>query len=424
MSSAQTIPQTGPDGSDTPTVTDRRNLLVLGFVLFVVTLGFGVVMPIIPFYMERFGAGGTELGLLVAAYAIMRLFFGPIWGGASDRFGRKPILMLGILGYGIAMVGFGLATALWMMFAARILSGVLSSATSPTTMAYIGDSTSEEDRSRGMGLLGAAAGIGTIFGPALAGVLAGHSLSTPFFVAGALSLVALLLVKLMLPESLPVSERRKSGEPAGWHPRSLARSLFSPVGPLMVLIFIVTAGSMIIYGVIGLYALGRFDAGTAEVGVIFAVLGLFMAVGQGVLVGPLTKRFGDLRVIQVGFLASAASLLIVMWSNSFVMLIASIGFFALCSSPLVPAVTSITSKRAVLSQGVTMGLSNSFISLGRVFGPALGGVVFDVDVGLPFLCGSAVMVIGWLVAARWVVATPEDRPPRGAGALLIEHADS
>ncbi|MDH3249781.1 MAG: MFS transporter [Acidimicrobiia bacterium] len=403
-------------------MTDRRNLLVLGFALFVVTLGFGVVMPIIPFYMERFGAGGTELGLLVAAYAIMRLFFGPIWGGVSDRVGRKPILMLGILGYGIAMVGFGLATALWMMFAARILSGVLSSATSPTTMAYIGDSTSEEDRSQGMGLLGAAAGLGTIFGPALAGVLANRSLSTPFFVAGALSLVALLLVRLLLPESLPESKRRTSGEP-GWDPRALGRSLFSPVGPLMVLIFIVTAGSMIMYGVIGLYALDRFDAGTTEVGVIFAVLGLFMAVGQGLLVGPLTKNFGDLRATQVGFLASAASLLIVMWAGSYVMLVASIGLFALCSSPLVPAVTSITSKRAVLSQGVTMGLSNSFISLGRIFGPALGGIVFDVDAALPFMCGSAVMVVGWLVTARWVEATPESRPPSGADALLLEHTD-
>ena len=121
----------GPPTRSADTTTNRKNLLILGFALFVVTLGFGVVMPIIPFYMERFGAGGTELGLLVASYAVMRLFFGPVWGSVSDRVGRKPILMLGVLGYGITMVGFGLATALWMMFAARILSGVLSSATSP-----------------------------------------------------------------------------------------------------------------------------------------------------------------------------------------------------------------------------------------------------------------------------------------------------
>ena len=222
--------ESGPPSRSADTTTNRKNLLILGFALFVVTLGYGVVMPIIPVYMERFGAGGTELGLLVASYAVMRLFFGPIWGGVSDRVGRKPILMLGVLGYGITMVGFGIATALWMMFAARILSGVLSSATSPTTMAYIGDSTSDEDRSQGMGLLGAAAGLGIIFGPALAGLLANRSLSTPFFVAAGLSLIAVLLIRLLLPESLSVSERRRSEESA-WNPQEWVQSLFSPVGP-------------------------------------------------------------------------------------------------------------------------------------------------------------------------------------------------
>ena len=153
--------------------SNRKNLFILSFTLVVVTLGFGVVIPIIPFYMENLGARGTELGLLVASYAVMRLVFAPIWGSLSDRVGRKPILMIGIFGYGLTMVLFGLATQLWMLFAARILSGILSSATSPTTMAYIGDSTSEEDRGRGMGILGAAVGLGTIFGPALGGLLAG-----------------------------------------------------------------------------------------------------------------------------------------------------------------------------------------------------------------------------------------------------------
>ena len=181
---------------------NRRSLYILAFALAVVTIGFGVVMPIIPFYMENLGAGGTELGLLVASYAVMRLIFGPVWGSLSDRVGRKPIMMIGVLGYGITMIGFGLATKLWMMFAARSLSGILSSATSPTTMAYIGDSTSERDRSAGMGVLGAAAGIGTIFGPALGGLLADFSLSTPFFFAAGMSLLSIILIAIFLPESL------------------------------------------------------------------------------------------------------------------------------------------------------------------------------------------------------------------------------
>jgi DHA1 family multidrug resistance protein-like MFS transporter len=138
------------------------------------------------------------------------LIFAPFWGSLSDRVGRKPILAIGILGYGITMTFFGLATELWMLFAARILSGVLSSATSPTTMAYIGDSTSEEDRSSGMGIMGAAVGLGTIFGPALGGLLGCNSLSIPFFIAGGMSILALGLIAIFLPESLPSESRQSS----------------------------------------------------------------------------------------------------------------------------------------------------------------------------------------------------------------------
>ncbi len=413
-------PRTGEGG--VRQVTNRKNLLILGFALFVVTLGFGVVMPIIPFYMERLGAGGTELGLLVASYAVMRLVFGPIWGGMSDRVGRKPILMLGVLGYGITMVGFGLATALWMMFAARILSGVLSSATSPTAMAYIGDSTAEEDRSAGMGILGAAAGLGTILGPALAGLLANRSLSFPFFAAGGLSVLALLFILFLLPESLKKQERRVSDEPT-LNPRVWVHALSSPVGPLLVLVFVMTAGSMLLYGVLGLYAIERFDAGTTEVGIIFAVLGLLMAVGQGLLVGPLTKGYGDLSVVKGSFVLSAASLLAVMWADSYIILLVTIGLFALASSPLIPAITSLTSKRAVLSQGVTMGLSNSFISLGRIVGPLLGGIVFDVNLGLPFVSGTIVMLAGYLIATRWVHEATQSGPGDRSRAALLEHTD-
>jgi len=233
--------------------TNRGNLLILASALVVVTLGFGLVMPILPFFMERFGAGGTELGLLVASYAVMRLICGPIWGGLSDRVGRKPILMVGALGYGLAMVAFGLATHLWMMLAARILSGVLSSATSPTAMAYVGDSTSEEERGRGMRMLGAAAGVGTILGPAVGGLLAQRSLSAPFLVAAGLSFLTMLLIFLFLPESMQGGQHvaaRADRRPLD--PRTWWEALTSPAGPLLVMAFVATGGMMMLYGVLGL----------------------------------------------------------------------------------------------------------------------------------------------------------------------------
>jgi DHA1 family multidrug resistance protein-like MFS transporter len=386
--------------------SNRKNLFILAFTLAVVTIGFGVVMPIIPFYMENLGAGGTELGLLVASYAVMRLIFGPIWGTFSDRVGRKPIMMIGVFGYGVTMVGFGLATELWMMFAARILAGILSSATSPTTMAYIGDSTSEEDRGGGMGILGAAAGLGTIFGPVVGGLLADFTLSTPFFFAAGMSLISVLLIAIFLPESLPESDRAlPAGSQNALDLKTWRQALFSPIGPLLVQAFLVMAGLTLFYGIFGLYALERFNYGTKEVGVIFTILGLMMAVGQGLLVGPLTKRFGDVAVMKLGFLFSGVTLLSVMLADRFWLILITIGLFSLANALLSPAVSSLTSKRTSMSQGMTMGLSNSFGSLGRIFGPPLGGVVFDIHWSLPFLSGTTVMLVGLFLSTR----IPSDR---------------
>ena len=380
---------------------NRRSLYILAFALAVVTIGFGVVMPIIPFYMENLGAGGTELGLLVASYAVMRLIFGPVWGSLSDRVGRKPIMMIGVLGYGITMIGFGLATKLWMMFAARSLSGILSSATSPTTMAYIGDSTSERDRSAGMGVLGAAAGIGTIFGPALGGLLADFSLSTPFFFAAGMSLLSIILIAIFLPESLSKENSTDRGaQSTALDLKAWWRALSSPLGPLLIEAFIVMAGLTFFFGIFGLYALERFNYGTREVGVVFTVLGLMMAIGQGVLVGPLSRRFGDVSVMKLGFLLSAIGLITMMLADRFWLLLVTTAFFSLANALVTPAVSALTSKRTQMNQGVTMGLSNAFNSLGRIFGPPLGGVVFDIDWRFPFIGAALLMGVGYIVGLR------------------------
>lgn len=383
--------------------SNRKNLFILSFTLVVVTLGFGVVIPIIPFYMESLGAGGTELGLLVASYAVMRLIFAPIWGSLSDRLGRKPIMMIGILGYGLTMVLFGFATELWMLFAARILSGILSSATSPTTMAYIGDSTSEQDRGSGMGILGAAVGLGTIIGPALGGLLASDSLSTPFFIAGGMSFLALLLTWLLLPESLPKDARQPSTKRIPLPEiRLWWQALNSPIGILLILAFLLTCGLMIFYGIFGLYALDKFGFGPEQVGVIFMVVGLVSAITQGGLTGLVTRKWGETPIIKIGMLGSAISLFLVSFATNYWSLLVTIGLFVFTTALLTPAISSLTSKRAETQQGMAMGLSNSFMSLGRIAGPLLAGFVFDINAVLPFVSGAVIMLFGFIASMIWL----------------------
>jgi DHA1 family multidrug resistance protein-like MFS transporter len=382
---------------------NRKNIIILFFTLVVIMMGFGMVIPILPFYVVEFGASGRELGALMSTFAVMQFLFAPIWGSLSDRAGRKPILMLGILGNALAQLFFGLSTQLWMLFAARILAGVLSSATLPTAMAYVGDSTSARERSGGMGMLMAAMGVGMVLGPGLSGWLAERSLSTPFFLAAVLSLLALLFVWAALPESLP-PEQREAGDTVIRGPqfRQMVEALASPIGLLLLMAFLMSFGLTNFEGIFGLFALERWGYGTREVGLLLAFIGVVFALVQGVLTGPLTKHFGEAAIIKASMLASAIGFPIMLLAADLAGIMLTISFFILSNAMLRPAVSSLTSQRATVGQGVAMGLNNSFMSLGRITGPLLAGMLFDADIRLPYLVGGAVMLVGFMISLVWL----------------------
>lgn len=397
---------------------DRRNISILFFTLVVVMLGFGMVIPIMPFYIKSFGAGGGAMGMLMAVYAVMQFAFAPVWGSLSDQYGRKPILIIGVFGNALAQLLFGLSTQLWMLFAARTLAGLLSSATLPTAMAYIGDSTSEEDRGSGMGILGAAMGVGMVLGPGLAGWLADSvSLSTPFFLASVLSIVALGLILTILPESLPVEQRAE--KVPGIHGPQFAemwQALFSPIGFLLFMAFLLSFGLTNFESVFGLYALERFDYGPQQVGWLLTFIGIISAIVQGILTGPLTRRWGEAAVIKASLLGSALGFGLMLLATNLLTNLLTIGFFILSNSLLRPVVSSLTSKRATVGQGVAMGLNNAFMSLGRSFGPLYAGFAFDVNISLPYMSGAVIMLLGF--AFSLFRLAPEEEQKQSASELL------
>ena len=376
---------------------NRRNIFILFFTLVVIMMGFGMVIPILPFYIKSFGASGSALGALMASYAISQFLFAPFWGSLSDRYGRKPILMVGVMGNTAAQLLFGLSNTLWMLFAARILAGVLSSATLPTAMAYIGDSTSEKERGGGMGLLGAAMGIGMVLGPGVAGWLASDSLSTPFFVAAALSAAAFLFIWRTLPESLPF-DLREHTKIKGPQFQQMWQALSSPIGFLLGMAFLVSFGMTNFEAVFGLFALERFGYGPQQVGVLLTVIGLVSAVAQGILTGPLTRLWGEANVIKVSLISSAIAFPLMLLAYNYTTVVITICLFILANSLLRPAVSSLTSRRATVGQGVAMGLNNSFMSLGRIFGPVMAGILFDINLNFPYLTGGLVMFIGFVIS--------------------------
>lgn len=394
----------------------NRQMIVLSLALVVVSLGFGMVIPIFPFYVERMGGGGKELGLLVAVAALTELLFGPLWGSLSDRVGRRPVLMIGMLGYGVSSLLFGLSTELWMLYAARALSGVLSAAAAATAMACVGDSTSEKERGSGMGYLGAAGGLGLILGPGFGGWLGRFSLATPFFAAAGISLVSLLLIMFLLPESAPARVQplaARTSPVIQWGDTWRALAPGSPIGILLFMAFLASFGLANFEAVFGLYALRKFGYGPERVGMILAVVGLVSAGGK-VFTGALTRYWGDAPVVKGSLLAGSIGFLVLLLANTYLTILLATGFFVLSKTFLRPSVLALTSQRAAMGQGVAMGLSNSAMSLGRIVGPLWAGLVFDLNLAYPYLSGAVILFAGFVISLMWVTqssTTPTRRTP-------------
>lgn len=377
----------------------NRNLAILFTTLVVVMLGFGIIIPIIPFYVERFGGGGMEMGMLMAIFSLMQFIFSPIWGNLSDRIGRKPVLLIGAFGNAASMALMGFAHEYWLLFTARALAGMLSSATMPAAMAFISDSTDEKNRGGGMGIIGAAFGVGMVLGPGIGGTMSGISLEAPFFFAAGASILAMALLWIFLPESLPREKRVGEGNRIrGLDLGLMWKSLFGPIGFLLILAFLHNFALTNFEGIFGLYAQKRYNFDPPTIGLIMTIAGLVSAIVQGILTGPATRRFGDSSVIKASLFASIFGFLAMLAAPNLGWVLVTSGFFVFSNSMLRPGVASLTSKRADIGQGAAMGLSNAFMSLGRIAGPLWAGNALDINLSYPFVTGAAIMLVAFVAS--------------------------
>lgn len=377
---------------------NKNAMPILFASLFIVMLGFGIVLPILPFYVEHFGAGGKELGLMMSIYSIMQFICSPLWGRWSDRVGRKPVMMIGLAGFAFAFVLMGLAQDIVQLILARALAGILSSATLPAVYAYIGDTTTQENRSKGMGMLGAAMGLGMIFGPLLGGPLGKIALPLPFFAASGFAVIALVFAFVMLPESLSHEHRALYQAASQSQIRILIDAFRGPMGFLMLVSFLLAFALANFESVLGLFAKDRYELGPDQVGYLLGVFGVLGALQQGVLMGPLTKRFGDVRVLQGGLLVSSVGFVGSAVFNDLWVFVFFAAIFNFGNALLRPSVSSLISQRATMGQGAAMGLNNSTQSLGRAIGPLWAGSSYDFNIEYPFYTGALIQAIAFVVS--------------------------
>jgi DHA1 family tetracycline resistance protein-like MFS transporter len=391
-------------------------LAIIFVTVFIDLIGFGMVIPILPFYANQspFNATPFEIGILVGVYSLMQFFFSPILGRLSDKYGRRPILFISILGSAIGYFVIGFAETLFLVFLARIIGGITGGNIS-TAQAYIADITTKENRAKGMGLFGAAFGLGFILGPAIAGILSKYGVHVPFFFAAALSLANAVALYFILPESL----KAKAADQLTIRKNrfveiieSLGEKEFGVVN--LVYFLLVTAFSIMTYAFV-LYTAFRFDYDPEQNGYLFAYIGVIAIITQGLLFSRLVKKFGESPLIVIGCLLMVVSLfavpLVGPQSGGLAVLLVGIAVLSVGNSLASPALTSLASKSADDSdQGRTMGILQSGASLARVVGPLIGGILLNNAVNAmddstllrTFWTASAIMFIAFVVSIYFV----------------------
>jgi len=380
----------------------------LFLIVFVDLVGFGLVIPLLPFYAVRFGASPQQVTLLLAVYSLMQLFTAPLWGRLSDRVGRRPVLTVSMAASVLAYFWIGAAPALWMLFAARALAGACAGNIA-AAQAYIADVTKPEDRAKGMGLIGAAFGLGFIIGPALGGLLAGSDpatadVETPAWVAAGLSFAALCGVVLLLAESLPV-ERRAVRSGSRTRIAAIWDVLHRPVLSRLILIFfLVIVAFAGMESTFALWAMAQFGWGPGQVGYVFAYVGVLSAILQGGLIGTLTRRFGEERLLISGLSLIGVGLLVIAAARNLPVFAVAVSALALGMGLTQPSLNSLISRRAGREeQGEVIGVSQSVASLSRVLGPIAAGFFFaEFGRDAAFLWGAVLGGIALLLALKLI----------------------
>jgi MFS transporter, DHA1 family, tetracycline resistance protein len=387
-------------------------LILIFITIFIDLIGFGMVIPILPFYSqtEPFLATPFQIGLLVAIYSWMQFFFAPVLGQLSDKYGRRPILFFALLGSALGYFIVGFANTLLLVFVGRIVSGITGGSIG-TAQAYIADVTTKENRARGMGLFGAAFGLGFILGPALAGVLSKYGIHVPFYFAAVLSLVNAIAVYFILPESLkPDLLKRESTK------KSKIADIFEVLAEprlriITILYFLLIAAFSIMTYIYVLFTAFTFGYNTEQNGYLFAFVGAVSVVMQGVVFGIAVKKFGEARLAIFGCIVLTFALFASPFSSpafgGLAGLLAVSFFLAAGNAFATPALSSLASKNAAEhEQGRALGVLQSGASLARAIGPTLGGVLLNNSLNQidrftifrTYWAASGIMLIAFLVA--------------------------
>lgn len=383
----------------------QKGLFTLFLVVFIDLLGFGLILPLLPFIADNFKATPLQIGLLSATYSFFQLIASPIIGKLSDRYGRKKLLFISQLGTMASFILMGTATSLTMLFISRILDGI-TGGNITIAQAYIADSTAPKERAKAMGMLGAAFGIGFIFGPALGGFLSQWGFGVPSYFAAALAAIAAFSSLFFLKETVDVQKASKK-EQTKLRLSHFTDALTTPVlGLLIGVFFLINLSFSAMQGVFALWNLDTFGWGATETGYLFAYIGVLSVIFQLFVLPRAVRAFGEKTVFKASIPILALGLLGIPLSIHIGILLIACGLLVLGNALANPTIQSISSENVKKEEyGQTLGILQSSASLGRIFGPILAGQIYmTISKDAPFVAAGMVMVVTYFIVVRYLPA--------------------
>jgi len=374
----------------------KPGLPVVYLTVFIDLVGFGIILPALPYYAEAFGATGVWIGAILAAYSAAQLVGASLLGRLSDRVGRRPILLMSLAGSAASLVLCGLAGSLWLLLAARALAGLFGGSIA-AAQAYIADVTAPEERAKYMGLLGASIGLGFVFGPALGAGLSRFGFGAAAFTAAGLAALNLLFAFFRLPETRTAEQRSHAHARFDWS--NFADALHHPsIGRLLAATFLSTLAFVAMEATFALLGQTRFGLDTSRLGLVFTFVGVVMVIVQGGLVGRLAPRFGERALATAGALVMAASLGALPLVHSLGAALGVLAGLAVGQGLTTPMLATLLSRATDADeQGGTLGLGQSLAAAARAVGPIGAGWLYDRAVAAPYGAAAAVMVLAALL---------------------------
>jgi DHA1 family multidrug resistance protein-like MFS transporter len=382
-------------------------LIILIANMFISQVGVGLVIPIFPKFMEDLGLSSATFGYLVSSMGLTQFLFSPQAGQWTDQYGRKIIIVCGIGMFSISQYIFAIANELWMLYVSRLIGGIGIAFTTPAITAYVADITTEENRGKSLGWIGAAMSFGIVIGPGIGGFLAEYGLRIPFYVASSASAFSMFAALLLLPETLSKEKQllaRNSPQKKENLFSQVVMSFKAPYLYLLVLVFILTFGLVNVEVIFGLYVDVKYGFTPKDIAILLTVGVLMGVLVQALLIDWLLRRFGEKQVINVSMILSAASLVLMLLPGNFLYILLVTTLFLTFTSILRPAINTLLSKMAREEQGFVAGMSNAYTSMGIIIGPSIAGILFNIHINLPYIFGVVLILFSLAIP---ILATRE-----------------